>query len=49
MLEEALKRRDAPSPPNQFITFAFSDFKVLFKEYYETLIMKAKQMRKNYI
>ena len=49
MLEEAVKRRDAPTPPNQFITFSFSDFRNLFREYYETLIIKAKQMRKNYI
>ena len=49
MLEEAVKRRDAPIPPNPFITFTLSDFKVLFKQYHEALLVKAKQIRKNYI
>lgn len=49
MLEEALKRRDVPSPPSPYISFKIPDFKVLFKEYYETILMKAKQIRKNYI
>lgn len=49
MLEEAQKRRDAPNPPNPYITFNLTDFKILFKQYYEALLLRAKQLRKNYI
>lgn len=49
MLEEAVKRRDAPVPPSPFLVFGLGEFKEVFKKYYETLVVKAKYMRKSYV
>lgn len=34
MIEEALKKRDAPVPPSPYITFGFAEFKEIFRKYY---------------
>lgn len=49
MLEEGMKKREAPTPPNPYIVFTFSDFKDIFKIYCEEISAKAKQMRSKFV
>lgn len=49
MLDEALKKRDAPSPPNPYIAFGLNEFKEMLRKYYENISTRAKQMRSRFI
>jgi hypothetical protein len=46
VLEEALRRRDAPLPPSPVLEFGLENFEDAFKTYWESLHAKAKQIRK---
>lgn len=49
MLDEAIKKRDAPIAPSSFVVFGIGEFKEAFKKYYEVISAKAKNLRKTFI
>lgn len=46
ILDEAMKRADAPQAPNNYIVFGKDEFKKNFKNYFELVAKLAKQMRR---
>jgi hypothetical protein len=46
ILDEAMKRNDAPQPPNNLIAFSQKEFREAFKIYYDLIYVRVKQMRK---
>jgi hypothetical protein len=42
ILEEAQNRYDAPTPPNPYLLFGTTEFKKLFRLYYDELSTKVK-------
>jgi hypothetical protein len=46
LLDEAMRRSDAPIPPNSSILFTVDDFRRHFKSYYESMFQKLKEARR---
>lgn len=46
VLEEALRRKDAPSPPDPFLAFDQRRFQEVFRKYWENLNARAKLAKK---
>jgi hypothetical protein len=46
VLEEALRRKDVPPPPDPFIAFDEHRFHEVFKKYWENLNLRAKLAKK---
>lgn len=44
MLDEAVKKRDAPVAPNPYIVFGLHEFKLIFKKYYDMIYEKSKKL-----
>lgn len=49
ILEEVARRADAPQPPNPHIAFGPTEFKKLFRAYYEAVAVKAKEVRRTFL
>lgn len=49
MLDEAIKKRDAPVSPSSFVVFGIGEFKDAFKKYYDIISAKAKYLRKTFV
>lgn len=49
ILDEVARRPDAPKPPNAYIPFGLSEFKKLFKAYYEAVAIRAKEVRRAFL
>lgn len=49
MLDEAIKKRDAPVSPSSFVVFGIAEFKDAFKKYYDIISAKAKYLRKTFV
>lgn len=49
ILDEVTRRPDAPQPPNAYIIFGLTEFKKLFKSYYESVAIRAKEVRRAFM
>ena len=49
LMDEAVKRRDAPRMPNPHPLFGIHEFKIIFRKYYEAVLIRSKQMRKSFL